>query len=192
MKIRKSDIKLNNKGFSLIELIVTMAIMIIMVVAATVTVSMLDSSYAEDAERGIKDYIAMGRTKSMSVSAKDWYVTVSKEDSSYYVYLYKVVLEKKTVDGVETTEEKTYLIEKEELGKKIDIEFGTSLDSTNDITSTNQLELHFDAATGKIKQAKLGPTNVAVTGGIGYFKIVRNDYVIKLKVFFNTGKCERE
>ncbi len=192
MKIKKSERKLNNKGFSLIELIVTMAIMIIMVVAATVTVSMLDSSYAEDAERGIKDYIAMGRTKSMSVSAKDWYVTVAKEDSVYYVYLYKCVEEKVTVDGVETTEDKVYLIEKEELGKKVDIEFGTSSDSTNDITSTNKLELHFDAATGKIKQATLGPSNLSVTGGIGYFKIARNNYVINLKVFFNTGKCERE
>ena len=91
MKISSSEKKLNNKGFSLMELIVVLAIMIVMVGAATVTVSMLDSSYVEDAERGIKDYIALARTKSMSVAAKDWYVSISKEDADYYVSLYKIL-----------------------------------------------------------------------------------------------------
>ncbi|MBQ5918232.1 MAG: prepilin-type N-terminal cleavage/methylation domain-containing protein, partial [Lachnospiraceae bacterium] len=89
MKKTSSKRKLNNRGFSLIELIVTLAIIVILAGAAAVTVSMLDSSYVEDAERGIKDYISLGRTKSMSVSASDWYVTVAKEDADYYVYLYK-------------------------------------------------------------------------------------------------------
>ena len=68
----------------------------------------------------------------------------------------------------------------------------TEDDNKIDITSTNELQLHFDAATGKIKEVKVGPTSYATTSGIGNIYITRNDYDIKLKVFFNTGKCERE
>ena len=192
MKIRNSERKLNNKGFSLMELIVVVAIMIVMVGAAAVTVSMLDSSYVEDAERGIKDYIALGRTKSMSVSAKDWYMSVVKDGSDYYACLYKVVEEPISDDPDAGVEEKVYIVEKKKLGNKLTIEFGTTDDNKIDITSTNELQLHFDATTGKIKEVKVGPTNFATTSGIGNIYITRNDYDIKLKVFFNTGKCERE
>ena len=192
MKIRNSERKLNNKGFSLMELIVVVAIMIVMVGAAAVTVSMLDSSYVEDAERGIKDYIALGRTKSMSVSAKDWYMSVVKDGSDYYACLYKVVEEPISDDPDAGVEEKVYIVEKKKLGNKLTIGFGTTEDNKIDITSTNELQLHFDATTGKIKEVKVGPTNFATTSGIGNIYITRNDYDIKLKVFFNTGKCERE
>ena len=192
MKIRNSERKLNNKGFSLMELIVVVAIMIVMVGAAAVTVSMLDSSYVEDAERGIKDYIALGRTKSMSVSAKDWYMSVAKDGSDYYACLYKVVEEPISDDPDAGVEDKVYIVEKKKLGNKLTIGFGTTEDNKIDITSTNELQLHFDATTGKIKEVKVGPTNFATTSGIGNIYITRNDYDIKLKVFFNTGKCERE
>ena len=192
MKIRNSERKLNNKGFSLMELIVVVAIMIVMVGAAAVTVSMLDSSYVEDAERGIKDYIALGRTKSMSVSAKDWYMSVAKDGSDYYACLYKVVEEPISDDPDAGVEDKVYIVEKKKLGNKLTIEFGTTDDNKIDITSTNELQLHFDAATGKIKEVKVGPTTFSTTSGIGNIYITRNDYDIKLKVFFNTGKCERE
>lgn len=192
MKISNSERKLNNKGFSLMELIVVVAIMIVMVGAATVTVAMLDSSYVEDAERGVKDYIAMARTKSMSVSAKDWYMAVGKKDAEYYAYLYKVIEVPISEDPDDGVEEQVVLVEKKTLGKKLNISFGTTEADVIDITSTNELQLHFDSATGKIKEVKVGPTSFATTSGIGNIYITRNDYDIKLKVFFNTGKCERE
>ncbi len=191
MKISNSERKLNNKGFSLIELIITIAIMLIMVGAATVTVSMLDSSYVEDAERGIKDYIGMGRTKSMTVAAKDWYVSISKEGNQYYAYLYKVE-EVKVEGGVLTTEDKHILIEKTELGTKIDIEFGVDKTSMTNVDAANVLEFHFDSATGKIKSVVFNGVTQMISGGIGYIGIGRNDYEINLKVYINTGKCERE
>lgn len=194
MKINNSERKLNNKGFSLMELIVVLAIMVVMAGAAAVTVSMLDSSYVEDAERGIKDCISMARTKSMSVAAKDWYVSVTKEGSDYYVNLFKVTEEVVQVGGVDVTEEKVTLIEKKKLGAKITIKYLDKSDSTpKTVDASMNLDMHFDAATGKINSVKIGGTTGDImTDGIGYINIVRNDYAINLKVFFNTGKCERE
>ena len=194
MKINNSERKLNNKGFSLMELIVVLAIMVVMAGAAAVTVSMLDSSYVEDAERGIKDYISMARTKSMSVAAKDWYISLTKEGNDYYVNLFKVTEEIVEVGGVDETVEKVTLIEKKKLGAKITIKYLDKSDSTpKTVDASMNLDMHFDAATGKINSVKIGgTTGDGMTDGIGYINIVRNDYAINLKVFFNTGKCERE
>lgn len=173
------------------ELIVVLAIMTIMVGAATATVSMLDSSYAQDAERGIKDYIALGRAKSMSVAAKKWYVAISEEDETYYAYLYKVVEETVEEGGEIVVNTKEFLIEKKKLGAKVSIFYGKD-DTKQLLGSTNELRLYFNAATGKIENVTVAGSDVGMDGGIGYITIQRNDYVINLKVFFNTGKCERE
>lgn len=189
MKIINSERKLNNKGFSLVELIVVIAIMAIVTGVAMATVSMLDSSYVEDAERGIKDYISLGRTKSMSVAAKEWYIAVGKEDKDYYVYLYKVT--------EENSQNLTSLIDKKKLGAKVSISYGNDKDNQFLIGQT-KLQMYFNPQTGKIAKVILdydgnGTNDIPENNtGIGYIGIVRNDYDIDLKVFFNTGKCERE
>ena len=184
MKINGSERKLNNRGFSLLELIVTLAVMVVLIGAAIVTVAMLDSSYVEDAERGIKDYIGIARTKSMSVSAKEWYITVAKEGSDYYVYLNKVV-----ASGVDGADQETIMVDKKRIGTNISITYGVSKEP---ITDTKKLEFHFDAATGKIVVVKYNNSDQGTGDGIGYIGISRNDYEVNLKVFYNTGKCERE
>lgn len=197
MKTRDSKGQLN-KGFTLIELIVVVAIMIVMAGAAAVTVTMLDSSYVEDAERGIKDYLSLGRTKSMSVAAKDWYISISKEDNDYYVSLYKVVTKNVQVGGVVEEQSETILMEKKKLGAKITITYSLYTTDTEytmmTVGETNKLEFHFDPSTGKVVNVVYGTTDDSrgVAAGIGRIGIKRNDYDISLKVFYNTGKCERE
>ena len=60
------------------------------------------------------------------------------------------------------------------------------------VEGTNELELHYDSATGKIKEVTYAGSPVTISSGLGYLGISRNDYNTVLKVFFNTGKCERE
>lgn len=193
MKIDSSERKLNNEGFSLMELIVVMAIMIVLAATAAVTVSMLDSSYVEDAERGIKDYLAMARTKSMSVAATDWYMSIGKEGSDYYAYIYKVDTKEINTGGVISYEYPESLLEKKKLGAKISITYVNGSGSAVDITSSNKLKIYFDSATGKVKKIMYGSSEQTMSStGIGYIGIARNDYDINLKVFYNTGKCERE
>lgn len=192
MKISNSKRKLNNKGFSLIELIVTVAIMCVLVGAAVVTVAMLDSSYVEDAERGIKDSLSLARTKAMSVAAKDWYVAIKEKDGEYYAYIYKVIEETVEEGGVDTIVEKESLIEERKIGKKITVKYGKDKDAMQVINATNDLELHYDSATGKVKKVVYAGSPDVVSSGLGYISISRNDYDIVLKVFYNTGKCERE
>ena len=192
MKIINSEKKLNNKGFSLIELIVVIAVMAILVGVAMVTASMLDSSYVEDAEMGVKDYIGMARTKSMSVSAKDWYVNISKDGANYYAYLYKTIEERVESGSSVTYTTRTVLVEKRDLGNKITMKYGVATDDMKIIDAAMNLELHFDAATGKVCKVIYGGIEQSVASGIGYIGIKKSDYDITLKVFYNTGKCERE
>ena len=60
------------------------------------------------------------------------------------------------------------------------------------IDDTNELYMYFDPSTGKINNVVYGTTSADIGSGIGYISIKRNDYVISLKVFYNTCKCERE
>ena len=196
MKTRHLKMKLNNKGFSLMELIVVIAIVVVLAGAAAVTVSMLDSSYVEDAERGIKDYMSLTRTKSMSVSAKDWYMTIGKESGDYYAYLYKVEEEIVADGGVDKAVDKIQLIDKKKLGSSVSITYSKDKEATSvkSISDTAALELHFDPATGKVNKVVYPGVDSAsdLSDGIGYIGIKRNDYSINLKVYYNTGKCERE
>lgn len=182
MKIRRTGTQLNNKGFSLVELIVVIAIMVVLVAAVVASSSMMDSSYVKDAERGIKDYISTARSKSMSVVAKEWCVKITKEDDSYVVQLIKTVEE----DG----ELKTKIVDSYDLGKKIIITFGDQMKVGVD--ETTPLSLYFNSSTGKISKVLYGDQQCNISSGLGYIGIKCGSYDIVLKVFYNTGKCERE
>ena len=81
------------------------------------------------------------------------------------------------------------------MGAKINITYrAEKSDKANVVDDKATLELHFDPSTGKINQVIYNglPQTADVTSGIGYIGIQRNDYKIDLKVFYNTGKCERE
>lgn len=184
--MKRSRAHLNNKGFSLIELIVVLAIMVVLVAMVFASSSILDGSYVKDAERAVTDYVAMARSKSMSVAAKSWYITVTQEDGEYVIKLYK-----ETEEGEGEDQEKvTQLMESEKLGSKVTMSYGKDTKTT--ITSANELKMYFDASTGKVKEVKLGNNKQNINDGIGYIGIVSGTYDITLKVFYNTGKCERE
>lgn len=182
MKSKDRKRHLNNGGFSLLELIVVIAIMVVLVGAVFASTSIIDGSYVKDAERGVKDYVATGRTKSMSIAAKEWYVTIVKEGDTYFARLNKT----EEVEGSITE----VLIDERELGSKITITFGK--DHPTEVTSANELKMYFNSSTGKVNKVTINDADQDISEGIGYMGISSGTYDITMKIFYNTGKCERE
>lgn len=183
----KKQRQLNNKGFSLVELIVTIAVMGVLIAIAIATSSVQEGSRVSDAEQGISDYVALARTKSMSVAAKEWYMVITKDGNEYRAQIYKTV--------AEGDELKTSVVYGQPLGSKVEIYYGATKDELDDtalITESNQLKIYFNPSTGRAKQVKLGENDKDITSGLGYIKIVSGTYEATIKVFLNTGKCERE
>lgn len=183
MKIKHSEKKLNNRGFSLLELIVVIAVMIVLVGAVIVSSSILDGSYVKEAESSIKDYLAIARTKSMSVAAKEWFMTITKDGDGYAVRVCKT-----TEDG---GTEVTTVVEEKEFNKRVKVTFGDKV-TMNAVDAGSDLRIYFKPSTGGVDKVYLGATEISKSGGIGYLSLGRGTYEITMKLFYNTGKCERE
>lgn len=187
MKTKRVSSHLNNRGFSLMELIVVMAIMVVLVAVVFASSSIMDSSYVKEVERGIEDYVSLARSKSMSVSAKEWFMVLTTEDDTYVAKLCKTTEE--TVEG--TTETKTVDVDRNEYNSKTTVVFNDGV-SKWDIDKDTPLCIYFDSATGKVKKVTVGGTEADITNGIGRIEISSGSYDIVMKLFYNTGKCERE
>lgn len=187
MKTKMKSSHMNNKGFSLLELIVVMAIMVVLVAVGIASSSILNSSYVKEVEQGIEDYVSMARSKSMSVSAKEWFVVLTTENEEYMAKLCKTTEE---VVG-EVTQTKTVDVDKDEYNKKVTVVFNDGVNKW-DIDKDSPLCIYFDSATGKVKKVTVAGADVDISNGIGRVEIASGNYDITMKIFYNTGKCERE
>lgn len=178
---------INNKGFSLMELIVVIAIMAVFVAVAIASSSILSTSNVKEVEQGIEDYVTMARTKSMSVSAKEWYMMVTVEDGDYVTKLCKTVEE----SVGETTELKTVEVDENDYNNSVTVTFKDGVSSWV-IDEATPLCIYFDSATGKASKVTVAGTNASIANGIGRIEISDGSYDIVMKIFYNTGKCERE
>lgn len=184
--------ELGNEGFSLIELIVTIAIMIVFVAVAIISSSVIDSSRVKEVERGIDDFAGMARSKSMSVSAKAWFMEITTDDGDYVTKLCRIDAE--TVNGKEISE--VTVVDIDTYNNKVKVSF-TNKSDTYEVNSTNPLRVYFDASTGKISKITWGAdinsaTSLNLSSGLGRLHIDTEAYSATLKFYYNTGKIERE
>lgn len=72
-----SDRKKSNAGFSMIELIVTVAIMVIAIGGMSFTMAVVKNANVDKSSKTIDNMITICREKSMTTDAKEWVVRLS-------------------------------------------------------------------------------------------------------------------
>lgn len=84
----KANKKLNNKGFSLIELLVAIALMGILVGLAAYSITVMRSGDTKRASKTMSGEIAAMRSNTLAVAA-DWQYEIVNDDGTYKLYTYK-------------------------------------------------------------------------------------------------------
>lgn len=106
LTIKAKQRHLNNKGFSLIELIVVLAVMAVAITGAVIGISVLGKGDAGKASKNIYSALSSLRTNTLSVNAS-WELVIEHGSNGYTVKTYK---DGECVDTVKT-------------GSRIDITF---------------------------------------------------------------------
>ena len=187
LKSKTSNLNIDNKGFSLVELIVVIAIMVVFTAVVIISSSVIDSSRVKEAERGIDDYVSLARSKSMSVSAKSWYMELTTEDGEYVTKLCMV----EEVDDGGVIHDEIIDVDRDVYSSKISVSFKDK-NTSYDIQSGAPLRIYFSPSTGKVSKITVGAKDADISSGIGHITIDSQSYSATLKFFYNTGKIERE
>lgn len=170
-------IKSNSKGFTLIELIVIIALMMILVGGAIVGISIISSGNAKKASQTIRSTLNEVRTSTLSIQA-EWQAKIYNEDGTYKISVYR--------DGEESSNAT--------LGTRITITFKDSKGSEIELKDNEELVITYKTSSGMLKSIEYGEKDEVdesiKTEDSTNCKIVsssnRGDYVIYL--WYDTGK----
>lgn len=130
--------RINDKGITLMELIVTIAILAVVLGSVVLGVGILASGDAQKAAKTIRSTLNEVRTDTLSIQA-EWQAKISNEGGKYKISVYR--------DGEET--------DCVELGSRIDISYG---DGSVLIESGEELVINFKQSTGSVKGISAGST----------------------------------
>lgn len=158
-----------NKGFSLIELVVTIAIMAVVTGAAISIFSWLNSGKLKTSYKGITSAMDEVRTDSMA-KEKDIYLRIGKSGDTYYT---------ETVDVSVGT-----VLSKTDLGKAE--VFATSAGTDLPLTGGNVIMLKYSKTNGKFVNRIIGTTLSSITNVTGIY--VKYGNLSKRITLINTGK----
>lgn len=138
-----NKLKSNNRGFSLVEIIVAVSIMATIVCMAGFGLSLINGKPAEECARKLSSVLASARTTTMG---KYWNkITISKTDSAIIVN--EDILVK--VDGdSQTTSDKTSNVGNSSV--KLEYSWTGNEDDYTEITDETQLNLRFNSGTGAL------------------------------------------
>ena len=93
MRAHKSDMKqLNrNAGFSLLELLIAVAIMAVLIGASLTTYLVVSKSNVKKASGAINDTLTLARERSKTIAAEEWNATIEASGDKVVVKLVKIV-----------------------------------------------------------------------------------------------------
>jgi prepilin-type N-terminal cleavage/methylation domain-containing protein len=154
----------DNKGFTLIEMIVVIAIMAVLVGMGVQMFGLTETGYIKRSSADLKSLIDQAEYNTQALAAKEWKIEITKDGNSYVARLIKVDTES-TTEGTESTES-AKLVETvtDEItlsgGKKLRISFDTVLGGgekiTKEISDTNPLTITFEKQSGEVNKVTIG------------------------------------
>lgn len=139
-------IKSNNKGYTLVELIVVVAIIGILAGTLTLSIGLVSTNRTRKAAQTLDDMLSQCRVLTLS-GAESPSIKVSMEDEIYYSTLF-----------LGTTERNKKALG----GEELQISFIDDIDITRYI-STSTLTLTFNPSTGSLNRTIPGPPDRACT-----------------------------
>ena len=193
MMMENKKRKLNNKGASLIELIITIAIMIIVIGGLTIGFSVITNTYAKRAANNLNDFLQTTRTKAMSVSADQWNMEISKNsDGDYVIVINKVTFTKgKDEDDV---------VEIPEVFDRIIVGGDVKITYTNngasvpiEIDDSHIMKIVFSLSQGSISDIRINKDSLltgSTTEDMGVFDITSGSFSRQIEVYYTTGKSQ--
>lgn len=193
--------KLNNKGLSMVEIIVVVALMAILVGGVSLGFAVITNSYAKEAASYVTDALGMTRTKATSITATEWNMTIKKEDadSGYIIEINKVTV---TTDGEGNAVTNSEVIESYVTDSGLTISYKDG-EATSDGSVTliepgdasSILTIKFNGGQGSIQGAYLGRGGTTLIGGtaqsdIGCIIIQSGSFSRTIEIYHTTGKYD--
>lgn len=177
----------NNKGFSLLELMVVVAIMAILTGITTITYRTVNNSNVNKAASIVDDYLSLAREKAKTVSAYEWNMTISVGDDGTEV---SYVKKTKTTAGI--TEDITAdTMDSKTLPKNV--KFKIIDDAGNEIkleNTTNEVSVAFNSLTGTVSKmyfkdgSEINIKDKSYCDFVAYYKNKSRS----VRLYFVTGK----
>lgn len=163
--------RIDNRGLTLIELIVVIAVMAVLIGSAVVGVSLLSSGAAQKASKSIRSVLSEVRTNTLSIAA-EWEAHIENDDGTYKLSVYRDGEEYDTTD----------------LGSRIDISYGNT---ETEIADGEELVIAFKKSSGAVKALALkqGEALTAIEDSPEfYITVSKADTDYRLTLWRDTGK----
>ena len=143
----------NDLGFSLIELIIVVAIMSLFLGMTGYGLSLSSGKPAEECARKMAACIQHGRTTTMGKYRN--IITISKEAGSEQIVIKETVTISIASDGTEQTSERSSTVG----SKGVKVEYSTDGGSSfTELTAGSSITLRFDSGSGALKKTAPGDT----------------------------------
>lgn len=193
-KMFRNGKQLDNKGFSLLELLIVMAIIVVVSVATTVSLSVISKGNAKKVNKNLYSTLSSLKTTTMSKTG-DWYMEVKKSGNQYEINTYSVTEVKDAdgkVTGTETTLEESYKCS----SSRISIAYKTNLKSddtdTIKIDDNNSIKISFSRSDGSCNKVESSDgTNLLDStkyGNKGTFVISVSKNIYESTLWYKTGR----
>ena len=179
----------DNSGFSLVELLVVMAMMAILLSVGLTVFGLSDNGYVKENTQNLTAMLEKAVYNTQAIAAKEWVVEVTKVDDNYVASLSKV-----TTDDVGNlvTEEVESLDFSGNVKVTLDSMFeGAGALSDKEITEIDNLVITFEKQTGEVSKLTVGSTDydkAELKGNKGTITVISGNKEKTIEIFWSTGK----